>query len=153
VDVRKPDFATHYLCLLRGFGSNQENQMNSRSIHWRRLRGLALAGILGASSASAMATNYECGGPVNGVTVDHNGVVVAESAGGQHYGYFCQLGTTSNNVSSDACKGILAVLLTAQSTDKQINIWYNDANDCAWHASNGSWAWLSTWYFGPMVAN
>ena len=127
--------------------------MYFRSIRWRMLRGLALAGIVGAMSASAAAANYACGGPVNGVTVDHNGTVVAESAGGQHYGYFCQLGTTTNNVSSEACKGVLAVLLTAQSTDKSINIWYSDSYDCAWHASNGSWAWLNTWYFGPSLVN
>ncbi len=127
--------------------------MNSGTILRRRVGQLAVAGILGVMAAEAMATNYSCGGPVNGVTVDHNGVVVAESAGGQHYGYFCQIGGASNNVTSDACKGILSVLLTAQSTDKSINIWYNDTHDCAWHASNGSWAWLDTWYFGPMVVN
>ena len=104
-------------------------------------------------AAPALAANYACGGPVNGVTVGPTGVVSAESAGGQHWGYFCQIGTTSNNVSSEACKGILAVLLAAQASGKNVNLWYSDDYDCNWHATNGAWAWLNAWYWGPTVMN
>jgi hypothetical protein len=117
---------------------------------WRKIL-FALAAAAMAVQASAV--NYACGGPVNGVTVSPGGVVSAESAGGQHWGYFCQIGATTNTVTSDACKGVLAVLLAAQASGKSVNIWYGDANDCAWHASNGSWAWLTTWYWGPTVSN
>jgi hypothetical protein len=102
-------------------------------------------------SPAAFAVNYACSGPVNGVTVGPGGTVSAESAGGQHWGYFCQLGATANGINPDACKGILAVLLAAQAQGKQVNLWYNDDYSCAWHAANGSWAYLTTWYWGPTL--
>ena len=115
-----------------------------------RILAALVACLLGAP---AFATNYACAGPVNGVTVGPSGVVSAESAGGQHWGYFCQIGGSSNNVTPDACKGILAVLLAAQASGKSVNVWYSDSNDCSWHASNGAWAWLTTWYWGPTPIN
>jgi hypothetical protein len=114
---------------------------------------ILIALFTGAIAAQASAANYACAGPVSGVSVSPGGVVSAESAGGQHWGYFCQLGATTNTVTSDACKGVLAVLLAAQASGKSVNLWFSDANDCAWHASNGSWAWLTTWYWGPTSIN
>lgn len=114
---------------------------------------ILIALVAGLTAAQASAANYACAGPVNGVTVGPGGVVSAESAGGQHWGYFCQIGATTNNVDSDACKGILAVLLAAQASGKSVNIWYNDSSDCTWHASNGGWAWLTSWYWGPSLNN
>jgi hypothetical protein len=119
-----------------------------------RLRsGLIFGALSMALCAPTFAVNYACSGPVNGVSVSPGGVVSAESAGGQHWGYFCNLGTTNNNVSSEACKGILATLLAAQHTEKVVTLWFGDDYDCNWHASNGSWAWLTTWYWGPTASN
>jgi len=98
--------------------------------------------------APAMAVQYFCSGPVTGVTVSPSGVVQAEHAGGQSYGYFCQIGATYNGVSSDACKAILTVLLTAQTTGKSVTIAYDDANNCA---TNRAWTWLNTIYWGPKL--
>jgi len=55
--------------------------------------------------------------------------VSAANAAGQSWGYFCQRGATTNNVTPDACKGILAVLLTAQTSGKHVRVWYSDNYD------------------------
>lgn len=100
--------------------------------------------------APAMAAQYFCSGPVTGVTVSPSGVVQAENAGGQSWGYFCQIGATNNGVSSDACKAILTVLLTAQATGKSVTIAYDDANNCT---TSRAWSWLNTIYWGPKIDN
>jgi hypothetical protein len=107
---------------------------------------VALAASLVAQSA--LAVDYSCDGPVNGVTVGPSGVLSAASAGGQAWGYFCQVNGTSNNISPEACRGMLAVLLTAQASGKQVRIWFRDDNSCS---TNRGWAWLSTMYWGPAV--
>jgi hypothetical protein len=28
---------------------------------------------------------------------------------------------------------------------------FGDDYSCAWHAANGSWAYLTTWYWGPTL--
>ena len=113
-----------------------------------------LAGLIGSMTAAlGYSANYACSGPVNGVTAGPNGVVAAESAGGQHWGYFCQLNTTVNNVDADGCKGILSVLLAAQASGKSVSVWYTDDHDCTWHGTNGAWTWLATWYWGPTINN
>ena len=122
--------------------------MNPRKTIKRRWLIACAVGAL--SSAPAFAVHYACGGPVNGVTVSPGGVVSAAAAGGQSWGYFCQLGATTNNVSTEACKGILAVLLTAQASGKSVTVWYDDDLTCSTHAS---WAWLNTVYWGPTISD
>lgn len=116
----------------------------------RRIRGRGIVSAIAAlfCAAPAMAVQYACAGPVNGVTVAPSGVVSAAAAGGQNWGHFCQLGATVNNVSPEACKGILAVLLTAQASGKTVTVWYDDDLSCSTHAS---WAWLNTVYWGPTI--
>jgi len=118
---------------------------------WIYERGLVAVIAAFACAGPAMAVNYSCGGAVNGVTVGPGGTLSAANAGGQSWGYFCQIGATTNNISSDACKGMLAVLLAAQASGKQVVVWYSDDHDCAWHAANGAWQWLSTVYWGPAM--
>jgi hypothetical protein len=112
---------------------------------------IAVAATL-TCAAPAMA-NYACSGPVNGVTVGVAGTVAAASAGGQIWGYFCELGTTTNGIGPEACKGILAVLLAAQASGKHVQMWFSDNHDCTWRANNGSWAYLQDWYWGPTMIN
>jgi hypothetical protein len=107
----------------------------------------AIAALLCAAPAMA-AVHYACSGPVNGVTVTPGGVVSAAAAGGQSWGFFCQLAGTTNNISPEACKGILAVLLTAQTSGKTVTLWYDDDLTCSTHAG---WAWLTTVYWGPTI--
>jgi len=119
------------------------------------VRNWLIAGVVGVlANAPAFAAQYACSGPVNGVTVGPSGMVAAESAGGQHWGYFCQLGATVNGVSPESCKGILAILLTAQSSGKSIQLRYNDSIDCSTHLTQqAGWTFLSTWYWGPEILN
>jgi hypothetical protein len=70
------------------------------------------------------------------------------SAAGQAWGFYCQLGGSANNVSAEACKGILTVLLTAQTTGKTVTLWFDDDLTCSTHPS---WAWLNTFYWGPTI--
>jgi hypothetical protein len=107
-----------------------------------------VAAIAMLSTAPALAVDYACDGPVNGVTVGPSGVVSAASAGGQSWGYFCQLGTTTNGVSPDACKGMLAILLAAQASGKNVRLWFRDSLSCS---TNRGWNWLDTLYWGPAV--
>src|SRR5690348_7868058 len=116
-------------------------------------RALRLAVAFAPLYVSTAYANYDCIGPVNAVTVGPSGHVSAGSAGGQSWGFFCTIGSSNNNVTSDACKGILSVLLAAQAQGKQVRLWYNDSYNCAWHASNGGWAYLNTWYWGPEILN
>lgn len=112
---------------------------------------LAKMAIVSASvlvSQAALAVDYACDGPVNGVTVGPGGHLSAASAGGQSWGYFCQVNATTNGVSPEACRAMLAVLLTAQSTGKQVRIWFRDDLNCS--AYRG-WGWLSTMYWGPAL--
>lgn len=109
-----------------------------------------IAVVLAAAfiSLPALAVDYACDGQVNGVTVGPSGVVSAASAGGQSWGYFCQVNGTSNNISPEACRGMLAVLLAAQASGKQVRIWFRDENNCS---TNRGWAWLSSMYWGPSI--
>jgi hypothetical protein len=102
------------------------------------------------ASQTALAVDYSCDGPVNGVTVGPGGTVSAESAGGQNWGYFCQLGVTANGFSPDACKGVLALLLSAQASGKSVRIWFRDSGNCSTYRG---WAWLDTIYWGPSMLN
>lgn len=40
------------------------------------------------------------------------------------------------------------MLLTAQTSGKQIELWFNDSLTCTTHPA---WAWLSGWYWGPRL--
>jgi hypothetical protein len=119
-----------------------------KSNRWIRRNGIVSAVAALLCAAPAMAAHYACAGPVNGVTASPGGVVSAAAAGGQSWGYFCQLGATTNNVSPEACKGILAVLLAAQASGKTVTVWYDDELTCSTHAG---WAWLNTIYWGPTI--
>jgi hypothetical protein len=109
---------------------------------------VALALAFALASQVALAVDYSCDGPVNGVTVGPGGHVSAASAGGQQWGYFCQLGATTNGVSPEACKGMLAVLLAAQASGKSVRMWFRDSNNCSTYRG---WNWLDTLYWGPSM--
>jgi uncharacterized SAM-dependent methyltransferase len=119
-----------------------------KSNRWIRRIAIVSAAAALLCAAPAMAVHYACNGPVNGVTVNPSGVVSAAAAGGQSWGFFCQLGSSINNVSAEACKGILAVLMTAQASGKTVTLWFDDNLTCSTHAS---WAWLDTVYWGPSM--
>jgi hypothetical protein len=112
------------------------------------LRRVALTLAFAIASQSALAVDYSCDGPVTGVTVGPGGHVAAANAGGQQWGYFCQLTGTTNGITPETCRGILALLLTAQASGKSVRLWYRDDNNCSTYRG---WNWLSTVYWGPAL--
>jgi hypothetical protein len=102
--------------------------------------------VLFAGTANA---TYTCSGPVSGVVVSRDGVVAAQNFSGLNWVYLCSLTTPINGVSVDACKGIYSLLITAQATGKSVVTWFND--DPKTCASHPAWAWLTDWYWGPML--
>jgi hypothetical protein len=87
---------------------------------------------------------YTCGGPVDAIGVSPSGLVTARSAGaGLSSVYLCAIGITTNGVSSDACKGIVSVLVAAKETGTSVIWWFDDSLACGTHPSS---AWLSGWH-------
>jgi hypothetical protein len=123
-----------------------EHSMSARN-RIKSTRIFAVAASL-AFALPAFAADYSCDGAVTGVTVNGSGIVSAANAGGQSWGYFCQLGQTTNGVTPEACKGMLAILLAAQSSGKGVRIWYRDSASCSTYRG---WNWLDTMYWGPTL--
>jgi hypothetical protein len=105
----------------------------------------------------AHAAAYDCVGKVHQVAVDPGGSVNATfvfPGGGMAWQTVCSLvDGTQGNVPTAACKGILALLMTAAQTQRNVQIWFDNA-------SNGSCtmpAWKSLrdhgWYWGPSLIN
>jgi hypothetical protein len=111
------------------------------------VRKLCVAGICMFASAFANA-NYSCIGPVTGVTVGPSGVVSGANIGGISWGYFCSVSTPENGASVDACRAILALLMSAEAQGKSVEIWFSDGLTCA---TRPSWTWQTGWYFGPRI--
>ena len=102
------------------------------------------AGLLAASTAQA---NYFCQGVVDQIDVSPSGLVTVDSAAaGLQFQYLCMIGTTTNGVSPDTCKSLLAVLTTAFITQQQVQWAFSDSLTCTTHPA---WNWLAVWYWGP----
>ena len=105
--------------------------------------------LLSALLPELALASYFCNGPVQSVTVSPSGVVTLDAPeAGVHYGYLCTIGNEENNVTSEACKSIFALLLTAKSTGRLVQFGFDDTSSCAAHPS---WAWVTGWYWGPML--
>jgi hypothetical protein len=108
---------------------------------------IVLSLTLSLLASEAAFANYSCTGTVDQVDVSPTGVVVLASASmGLTSVYLCQIGTTTNNVDTEPCKSIVAVLLTAHTTGAQIDLSFSDSLTCSTHPA---WAWLTGWYYGP----
>lgn len=105
--------------------------------------------VLLISTSNAWA-NYSCIGQVYGVSIDVNGSVYAGSIPGGNWPLLCQIGATFNGVGPDACKAIYTLLITAQTSGRQVQMWFNDNLTCTTHPA---WNTLSGWYFGPQLLN
>lgn len=104
--------------------------------------------LAGAVSVSADAAVF-CTGNINRVGVDPGGVVTMYSpAVAPDFVYVCQIGGTTNGVSSDACKSIYATLLAAKAQGVAVQWAFNDSTTCGQRAA---WTYLSNWYWGPIV--
>jgi hypothetical protein len=100
---------------------------------------------------------YSCTGTLDWVATDPNGTVtVSSSSSGLGVFYPCSIGTVMYGVSTDACKGMLALLMMARSTGANVTWFFSDSLNCNRSAYNGgNWYWLnaapSAYYFGPLV--
>ncbi|MCW8091647.1 hypothetical protein [Alteromonas sp. ASW11-130] len=114
----------------------------------RKLIGL----ILAVASYSANA-NYQCDGGVDGVTIEpKTGVVFAQNVGGFIWPRLCSVTHEYNGIPPESCKLVYSTLLAAQTTNKEVRLWFNDEKDCSLE-SHPSWQQLTGWYFGPSIRN
>lgn len=102
---------------------------------------------------SAQSATYSCIGKVESVTVDPAGGVNATFVfenGIMSWQGVCSIDHAADNVSVSSCKGILGVLLTARTTNKRIQLWFDNAG-----GSCTATAWRplreSGWYWGPAL--
>lgn len=115
----------------------------------KSLARLALA-VLTAVPAAAVGAQYSCVGPVAEVLVSPTGVVSAGSLGGITWGYWCSISSATNGVSPEACRGVLAVLLAAQTSGRDVQVWFDDGLSCT---TRTPWTWQTGWYWGPALRN
>jgi len=94
---------------------------------------------------------FECAGNVKGVTLVPNGEVYMASFKNWDWLKVCNVSVAANGVTTEACKAIFSLLLTAQTTNKQVKFWLNDGSCAA--SSQVSWTYLKSWYFGPELVN
>jgi hypothetical protein len=80
--------------------------------------------IAGVASGKANA-NYVCAGNVKGVSINpKNGDLLVESIGPLVWPKLCNLETEMSSVSPETCKVIFSTLLTAQTANKKVTLWF-----------------------------
>ncbi|MEF1213638.1 hypothetical protein REH77_16620 [Vibrio alginolyticus] len=75
-----------------------------------------------------------------------------ESIGPLSWPRLCKVDNEHDNISAEACRTVYSTLLTAQTTNKEVTLWFNDSKDCS-ESSHQPWKWLTGWYFGPKLEN
>lgn len=116
-----------------------------------RRRGLSCWTSLALMSASPAFATYMCQGPIEAVALNPSGTVTVVSvASGLNTFYVCQIGSTTNGVTSEVCKAIYSQLLTAKATGQAVQWYFSDALSCTTHPN---WDWLTGWYYGPSIVN
>lgn len=115
---------------------------------FRKIKMKKLIAALAFFSFTANASDYVCSGFVKGVSLSPNGSLMVESIGPLNWPRLCNVSGTHRSISPETCKNIYSMLLTAQSTKKQVMFWFNDGQNCSSHTA---WADLTGWYFGPKL--
>lgn len=120
-----------------------------RSIAIRKILAVALLISSVIAPHIAQAAVYSCSGAVTGVALNPSGLVTVYSAdAGLNAAYICQIGSTYNGVGPDACKAILAVLVSAKATGIHAEWTFDDGLSCTTHPA---WGDLKGWYYGPVL--
>lgn len=123
-------------------------------LNMKSLRKYFKAGVMSVATLFLLASNawanYSCIGPVYGVAIDVSGSVYAGSIPGGNWTQLCQISGTVNGVGPESCKAIYTLLITAQTTGRQVQMWFNDNLTCTTHPA---WNTLTGWYFGPQLLN
>lgn len=108
---------------------------------------LAFSAAMALATSTAASANYTCEGPVVGLALGPTGIVTVQSIAGIQWPYLCQLrADVQFNTPPDTCKAIYSLLLAAQTSGKNVRLWFDDNLTCSTHPS---WANLTGWYFGP----
>jgi len=95
--------------------------------------------------------NYTCTGKVTGVSIEPStGDLIVQKVGPLNWPRLCSVDTEVRGISADACKIVYSTLLTAQTTGKEVRLWFNDSGDCT-DSSHAPWQSLTGWYFGPKL--
>jgi len=92
---------------------------------------------------------FECRGSVAGVTIAPGGDIYMEKFKNWSWMRVCNVNQDANGSNPEACKAIYSLLLTAQTTKKEVSFWFN-AGSCQ-EESQTSWQYLNSWYFGPKL--
>jgi hypothetical protein len=124
------------------------------SLAMKKIIGTVLV-LLHACLVHAQPVNYSCTGRVQQVTVGRAGDVNATfefNGGGMAWQGVCSLTEgTSYGINPAACRGILAILTTANQTQKPVEMWFSNTsgNNC----SAPAWRNLFEmgWYWGPSL--
>ncbi|EPF7755558.1 hypothetical protein ACSVMW_004644, partial [Vibrio parahaemolyticus] len=111
----------------------------------------ALIAILLSGLSFASYGKYTCVGEVKGLSIDaKKGEVLVEKLGPLNWPKLCRLDGDYNGINQETCRTIYSTLLTAQTTNKEVTLWFNDRGDCT-DSSHTPWEWLTGWYFGPKL--
>ncbi|PNM49122.1 hypothetical protein AL535_005975 [Vibrio cholerae] len=69
--------------------------------------------------------DVQCSGKVNTILQYANGSVNIHTTYRNEYTYICNTETRWNNISPEACRAMLSIVLSAQASDKNIQIYYS----------------------------
>jgi len=97
--------------------------------------------------------NIECSGSVGGVTLSPGGDVFMGAFKNWDWQKVCNVEIKINNTTPSSCKAILSLLLTAQTTKKNVSFWFNDNQTTCEASEQARWTTLQNWYFGPKLVN
>jgi len=124
----------------------------------------ALAVLVGCLVGHAHA-GWGCTGRAVNLTIDPNGtlymsLVKADGAPAWNSKYLCNVRMPMNNVDPQVCKATMAMLMTANTTNRMVTFYFDYPNattpDCS-PSRFVSWSALATdsgspWYYGPALA-
>lgn len=102
---------------------------------------------LGSLTLAGGAMAYSCSGVPQGVSLAAtSGDVLIGSIGGDKLinTRFCSTLNESNNINVKACKDTYNMLLAAQLTDKQVEVFVTNGASCT---TNTQWSFLSGFYY------
>lgn len=107
--------------------------------------------VLQMLSSSAFAS-YVCAGKVQGLTIQpKNGQIMAEKVAGITWPILCNVNQEHNGISTASCKHMYSLLLAAQLSKADVQLWFNDEAQGGSCQSHPAWETLTGWYFGPML--
>ena len=127
--------------MLRFLGNNQ-GKADDMFCSNRIIRALCCVGIFTLAQPVLAATDYQCVGAVNDVSVLPNGTLAigtySDAATPDTWLFLCNVNSAVDGgngpVPTTVCKSWQTVLVTAQVTNRNVRIWFGDSASCGTHA-------------------